>query len=408
MNNTLRALYVCYLPLSDPLVETQVVRYLEGLAAAGHVIHLLTFETERRTRQERTSLRRSLAQRGIAWHALRYHHRPSLPATIGDTLLGAFFSGWIIRRHRLDVFHARVHVPAAMALIARMLSPHRLLFDVRGLMAEEYVDAGRWTEGGVPWRMTKWVERKALEKADAAVVLTPFAVTMLPPVASMPPTTVIPCCADLSRFYRAHDPAARLQSRARFSLSEDDVVLVYSGKFGGWYLQSEMVEFYVAARDIIPRLKFLVLTQDDPALIRAEFAHHGVDPGDCHVTGVSAEEMGSALAAADFAISFVAPMPSKRASSPTKIGEYLGAGLPVVAPAGVGALDAEIAAAGAGVLVDWTARNYRAAANEILDLLQDPSTRDRCAELARRELSLTDLGIPRYRDVYEDLARLSS
>ena len=135
-------------------------------------------------------------------------------------------------------------------------------------------------------------------------------------------------------------------------------MLVYSGKFGGWYLQSEMVEFYVAARDIIPRLKFLVLTQDDPALIRAEFARHGVRPDGYRVTGVPPEEMGGALAAADFAISFVAPMPSKRASSPTKIGEYLAAGLPVVAPAGVGALDAKIAAAAAGVLVDWTARDY--------------------------------------------------
>ena len=187
MTDTLRALYVCYLPMSDPLVETQVVRYLEGLAAAGHVIHLLTFETEHRTRQDRTHLRRSLAERGITWHALRYHRRPSLPATIGDTLLGALVSSWLIRRHRLNLLHARVHVPAAMALIAGSVSPHQLLFDVRGLMAEEYVDAGRWTEGGIPWRLTKWVERKALEKADAAVVLTPFAETMLPRVASMPP-----------------------------------------------------------------------------------------------------------------------------------------------------------------------------------------------------------------------------
>ena len=44
-----------------------------------------------------------------------------------------------------------------MSLIARWLSGRRpaLIFDIRGLMAEEYVDAGRRREGGVPFRLTR-------------------------------------------------------------------------------------------------------------------------------------------------------------------------------------------------------------------------------------------------------------
>ena len=49
---------------------------------------------------------------------------------------------------------------------------------------------------------------------------------------------------------------------------------------------------------------------------------------------------GCYLAAADFGISFIRPVPSKVSSSPTKIGEFLGAGLPVVCTSGVGDLDA--------------------------------------------------------------------
>ena len=54
----------------------------------------------------------------------------------------------IVKRHRLDAVHARNHVPLATALIVRRLTGCRLIFDVRGLMAEEYVDAGRWREAG--------------------------------------------------------------------------------------------------------------------------------------------------------------------------------------------------------------------------------------------------------------------
>jgi hypothetical protein len=39
MPGMLRALYICYLSLEDPLVETHVVAYLEGLARRGHTIH---------------------------------------------------------------------------------------------------------------------------------------------------------------------------------------------------------------------------------------------------------------------------------------------------------------------------------------------------------------------------------
>ena len=53
MAGSLRSLYVCYLSLDDPLVDTQVVAYLEGLARRGHTIHLLTFEPRRGIQKRR-------------------------------------------------------------------------------------------------------------------------------------------------------------------------------------------------------------------------------------------------------------------------------------------------------------------------------------------------------------------
>src|SRR5262249_18510313 len=97
MSDSLRSLYVCYLSLEDPLVETQVVAYLEGLAGRGHTIHLLTFEPKLDAARRRR-LAADLARRGIAWHSLRYHKRPSLPATISDALVGAFVAARLVRR----------------------------------------------------------------------------------------------------------------------------------------------------------------------------------------------------------------------------------------------------------------------------------------------------------------------
>src|SRR5207249_2094100 len=47
-----------------------------------------------------------------------------------------------------------------------------MIFDLRGLMADEYVDAEHWRKGSLPYRMTKSMERRALSVADGIVTLT--------------------------------------------------------------------------------------------------------------------------------------------------------------------------------------------------------------------------------------------
>ncbi|HVS29614.1 MAG TPA: glycosyltransferase [Solirubrobacteraceae bacterium] len=403
---TLRSLYLCYLSLDDPLVHTQVIAYLEGLAARGHHIHLLTYEPRRLGRVERRRIARDLRGRGIAWRALRYHKRPSLPATVYDALAGAVVGTWLVRRHRLAAVHARSHVPAAAALIIRRLTGCELIFDIRGLMAEEYVDAGRWPPHGAAFRITKAVERAAIARAAGIVVLTERIRTQLFGERARDDLAVIPCCADLARLgAAASSSGARV--RARLGLP-DAPAMVYVGKFAGWYMQREMVDFHAVAREAIGDLHFLVLTQDEPGLVLSEFERRGTPATAYTVTAAPPEEVGAILAAADFGISFIRAAPSKASSSPTKIGEYLGAGLPIVCGSGVGDLDALIGDE-LGVLVsEFDDAAYRATAQRIAALAADPAVAERCREAAREQLSLEGVGIPRYDSLYRRVARAPS
>jgi glycosyltransferase involved in cell wall biosynthesis len=399
----MRALYVCYLSLDDPLTHTQVVAYLSGLAAAGHDIHLVTFEVQPLSRARRSELGEQMARAGITWHGLRYHKRPSLPATIYDTLAGAATIARLARRLHVDVVHARSHVPAAMALIARR--PHTLIFDIRGLMAEEYVDAGRWKQGGVPWRLTKAVERAALRRADGIVVLTERTRRQLFGDGERAGVFVIPCCADLARIEAG--AGRRAEIRARLGIGEEPV-LVYVGKFTGWYMAREMAQFFTRARDEIAGLRLLVLTQGDREEIERELSSAGAPPASWTITSSPHDEVGDHLAAADAAISFIEPSPSKASSSPTKIGEYLAAGLPVVCTSGVGDLDQQIGP-DVGVLVDRHDETaHRGAALSLRSLMDDPETSARCRVLAHRLFSLDEVGVPRYRALYDEVSKSRS
>jgi glycosyltransferase involved in cell wall biosynthesis len=393
-------LYICYLALDDPLVETQVVAYLEGLAARGHVVHLLTFEHGRLSRRRRFELRRRLGARGIHWHGLRYHKRPSLIATGFDVLCGAIVAGSIVRRADLRAIHARSHVPVAMAVAVKRLARIPFIFDIRGLMAEEYVDAGRWAPNGIAFRITKAVERAAVRQAAANVVLTNRVKEML--FADRDGVYVIPCCADLERI--AAQAANREQMRQRLRLG-DRVVLIYVGKFTGWYMERQMVEFFAEARKSEPRLHFHILTQHDKSAIIDEFAKAGVREDAYSLTRVAPERVGEHLSAADAAISLIRRCPSKVSSSPTKIGEYLAAGLPVLASSGIGDLDELLGADGIGVLIDsFDPPTYARAAAQRWEVAAAPGAAARRIQLADQRLSLQRVGIPAYDALYRAVA----
>ena len=363
----LRSLYICYYPLTEPLVQTQVVAYLRGLAARGHTIHLLTYEVENLSLRQQREFRRRLKAQGIVWHHLRYHSRPTLPATVFDTLCGVARAIRIVRRYRLNCVHARSQIPALMATMVKKLTGARMIFDIRGLLAEEYEDAGSWTRQGLPFRLTKAAQNWAISEADGIVTLTQRVQRVLfdpnytpqndaeksiglSPVLPSENAVlkVIPCCADLSSIEA--QSSLRDQTRRELGIASRRV-LVYVGKFGGWYLQREMIEWFKAAYERDANWHFLILSQSDHELARTEFARCGLPAESYTLMSAPHQRIGAYLSAGDAAISFIAAMPSKIASSPTKIGEYLAAGLPVISNPGVGDVDDDLERFDVGVVV---------------------------------------------------------
>lgn len=401
-------LYVCYLGVDEPLVQTQVLPYLRALASRGYAMHLLTFETVAHSAAERARLADDLREQGVAWHALRYHRWPSLPATLYDIARGALLAFGIALRHRIRLVHARSHVGAAIALPLERVAGVPFLFDVRGLLPDEYADAGHWRRGGLKYRLGKAMERVFFRRAKGLVFLTE---TIRADLKHSVPLlrqrdgdmTVIPCCVDLSAYPypRTNRDADRDRRGWR-----DRRVVVYVGKLGMWYLDAEMARFFAVARAQDARLFLEVLTPSPADALREALASAGVPADAFAVRRVLPPEVPAVLAAADAGLSFIKPCFSKRSSSPTKVGEYLAAGLPVVSTAGIGDCD-RMLADGRGVLL--TALDdaaYGRAARELGALLDDPGTPRRCRGFAEAELSLEGSGAPLYAAVYQRLIGL--
>jgi glycosyltransferase involved in cell wall biosynthesis len=380
----MKALFVSYDGALDPLGTSQVVACLVGLAARGCELTLVSFE--KATRWNESGPRERLAQRlrgaGVRWRALRYHKRPRVPATLWDFVAGVRAIAGEARRSGARVVHCRGDVSLAMARLALPRSA-RLLYDARGLFSLERIEVGSWPEGGVLDRLVRGVERGNLNRANAIAVNTEAARAALAARrTSLPPCRIIPSFVDLERF------------KPREAGVAPEFGLVYSGSLGTWYKTREMIEFArVAARVVPGRPLFLT---PDVAVARAA----GATPDWAEVVAVPHEEVPAWLRKARAQFFFIEPSPAKRASSPTKLGEGLAAGLPVVANAGVGDLDHILEPEGVGVLVTGFGEGpYQQAAERLMRLVEDPAIGPRCRNVAERRYSLR-AAVEAYSDLY--------
>ncbi|HSE19115.1 MAG TPA: glycosyltransferase [Pyrinomonadaceae bacterium] len=402
-----RVLFISYNGMLDPLGQSQVLPYLRELAKRGVQFTLLSFERDKAFTPDGISqceqLREKLKTQGIEWHWLRYHQRPSIPATIYDVLAGIRKAGVLVRRNRIEMVHARGHIPATIALALKRRFGIRMIFDLRGLMAEEYVDAEHWREGGLPYRITKAAERRILAATDGIVTLTERIWPVIREWQGLRGRAVhhevIPCCVDLSLFKFSDEERAR--RRSELGLGEQ-FVMVYSGSLDGWYLTEQMADFFASFLKQKRDAHLLWLTTGSHDRVRELMRARNVDAGNFSVRAVASSAVPSYLAAADVGLAFIKRCVSKIASSPTKNGEYLACGLPLVINAGVGDSDVLINEWKAGVLIeDFGEEDYLRAAREIELMAADREARSKARLVAERVFNLERVAGERYASLYE-------
>src|SRR5262245_11248689 len=152
----MKVLYVSYNGLAEPLGRSQVVPYVAGLSEAGHSFTVVSFEKRASATTLAPAEVQALLPARTHWIPPHYHQRPTVPATAWDVVNGTLRS-WGVGRP--DLVHARGTVSALVAHAAARLHRAPWLFDVRGLLAQEYVDAGHWAAGGLLARTTQAFER---------------------------------------------------------------------------------------------------------------------------------------------------------------------------------------------------------------------------------------------------------
>jgi glycosyltransferase involved in cell wall biosynthesis len=402
------ALYITYDGLTDPLGRSQVLPYLTGLARKGHRLHILSCEKPARLEADGERIRHICAEAGIAWHPRRYHKWPPVLSSVYDASMLQRAAIRLHRRYRFGLVHCRSYIPAAAGLVLKQRFGARFLFDMRGFWPDEKAEGNSWDLSRPLYRRIygyfKALERRLLRGADHIVSLTEAGKKQMltrPELKGNPARiTVIPCCVDFDHFPLV-DPARRAAARAVLGIADKARVVAYLGSLGSWYMLEEMLDFFRVYGEHHRDAVFLLVSHDDADNIRAAAAARGVSPQSLVIRAASRDEVPKLMAAADLGIFFIRPVFSKIASSPTKMGEMLALGLPLVTNGGVGDVSRIVDDTGCGVAVsDFDEASYRRAIAQAEAHDVPPE------ELRRRALPWFDveLGIERYDRIYRNLS----
>jgi glycosyltransferase involved in cell wall biosynthesis len=388
-------LYLSYDGLTDPLGQSQILPYLTQLSRRGYHITIISAEKKENFTVRQKLIRSSIAPYSITWKPLFYTKKPPVLSTLWDIRQMQQTAFRLHRQTPFQLVHCRSYITALVGLALKKQTGIPFVFDMRGFWADERIEGGLWKLTNPVFKQVygyfKRREKEFLRQADYTISLTYAAKDEIKswPGLSQTPIQVIPCCVDTTLFTPIPPPAT-----TQFTIS-------YLGSLGTWYMLDEMLLFFKRLLQQRPNSYFLFITPDAPNLILTKADALNINRDRFIITRAERKEVPKLLAQSQLSLFFVRPTYSKKASSPTKMGEILSMGIPIVCNAGVGDTDYLMQHYKVGGLVqNFTEKAYDQVIAQVDQYLAiDPI---HLRAVAQDYFDLTK-GVDLYQEVYERL-----
>lgn len=399
--------------MTDPLGQSQVLPYLKHLSDKGFSITLISFEKPHLFKINQSFIQQITQEHSIRWIPLTYHKNPPVLSTLCDLLILKKTIKAFQRQQPFHIVHCRGYITALAGEWMKKTWGTKFLFDMRGFFADERVDGGIWPQHHPLlkkiYQFFKKKEKDFFLNADHVISLTKAGRNIIQLFDYIPSTwkcTVIPCCSDLEHFNPEKIDFKTAKTFAeKYSLHRFKQKWFYLGSIGTWYMLPEMLDFFKTALRFEPHSLMAFFTHDSPTIIYSLAEKKHIPKENILITPLQRKEIPSIISLFDASVFFIKPVFSKKASSPTKQGEIMAMGIPIVCNAGVGDTEEIIRNYEAGAVIDaFTTDAYEAAYHQII---AGKFNREKAIQGACEWYSL-QTGVERYAEVYRELLNLKA
>lgn len=395
--------------MTDPLGQSQVIPYLQGLSKFGHSISIISCEKPER-KYDQPKIQKIMNESGIHWHPVGYTKKPPVLSTIKDIKTIYNLSVRILKEKNIEAVHCRSYIPALVGLRLKKNFALKFIFDMRGFWADERVEGGLWNLKNplfkIIYNYFKKKEKQFLAEADSIISLTENAKQEILSWKNISPQPlkidVIPCCVDIDLFDSSKISSDKISAKKiELGLHKSSFILSYVGSIGTWYMGNEMLQFFSRLLIKIPDAKFLFITPESSQVILKMASAQNIPADSLVILKGARNEMPLLIKCADVSIFFIIPTFSKKASSPVKQGEIMSMGIPIICNSKIGDTDKIIVESHAGfVLNELNNETFDHTISQLSKILK--LNADEIRRGAEKFYSL-EKGIAAYNEVYKKL-----
>ena len=373
-NDNFDLTYVTIDSLSEGVGSSQITPLISRLSKSGLKISLISYEKSNPSSQ----LRSYFESIGVVWKVRPFGSNGALGGVERLNNLRRELS-------KSNLIHARSDIPAVSAIYSHQ-GP--VLWDVRSLWADQKVMIQKSFPNKALYRVYRGLESIAASKSMGMSTLTSAIVPILEERHRRLPLlrTVVPTSVDLDHF--------KLNA-----VMPNKVHALFSGTYNEYYDLALSAQFMEEFRKHI--------SVETHWARPAESSRSQIGVGESNVFPSSQVGMSDLIPNYSFGISVckLDAGPSLAAAVPTKIGEFLACGRPIVVNKGLGDMDQFIEEFDVGVILDGTTSNLVESATKLSNLLSDRETPYRCRALAEKYFSM-DVGAGKYLNLYSQILNL--
>jgi len=363
--------YVTVDSVAEGVGSSQIIPLLKIISSAGLTVSLISFEKEHPSLE----LKNEFASSRIHWSPLEFKTGSQL----------SFISRLNQMRGSIpscSIIHARSDLPAFAGILSRKAP---VLWDVRSLWADQkaFVESN-------PVKKKLITQLRVFENVSSAnsmglSTLTNAIVPILESRHKKIPKlrTVVPTAVDLDKF--------------KFS---PEIPRPFMGLYSGTYSNFYDLE---TSKLFLEELKKIASFETHWAKPR-ESLRGRLDAGEDKAFTLRQVEMPSVIDKYAFGISICKSdsRATLAAAVPTKIGEFLATGRPVLVNSGLGDMDGYLIEFNAGVIINSSNLDLKNSAIQLVDLLNDPETPYRCRALAEKYFNIQE-GAEKYKFLYSKM-----
>lgn len=236
----------------------------------------------------------------------------------------------LIRKEKITTIHAWCTPAGMIGYILSVLTGKRLIIDSYEPHAEAMVENGTWKKNSIAFRLLFYFEKKQTRRATFLIAASEGMKEYAQKKYGHTKNNFLvkPACVDLQLFSEKNIKNKSLLNQLQL---HNKIACVYAGKFGGIYLKQDVFDFFKVAHDFWgDRFRVLILSSHTTDEIKDMAMKANLNEKVIIHKFVKHQDVPDYMGLADFAITPVKSVETKKYCSPIKDGEYWALGLPVV------------------------------------------------------------------------------